>query len=175
LRANAYPSEQEIVKDLKPKEGAKSLPEILELAKRTAGILVDEPVSRRRFTGLIFLDDGLTRLNHFPVSKVKVADQAVGHTEIDELLGVLSKVMPRDEYLVSYEVGYSDGNVPAVIKELVTALSRYLYSGSVDFRSEIIGLVEVARILRKRARDYRDGYQVDREGSSQGFTCHSPS
>lgn len=175
LVANAYPSEQEITKGLKPKEGVKSLSAILDLAKRATGILVNEPVSRCRFAGLIFLDDGLTRLAHFPVAKVKVADQVVSRAEIYESLGILSRVMPRDEYPISYEVGYSDGNVPAVIKELVTALSRYLYSGSDDFRSEIIGLVKVARLVRKKVRDRRNDYQVDREGSRQGLTCHSPS
>jgi len=175
LRANAYPTEHEITKDLKPSENAKPIPEILELAKRTAGILVDEPVSRCRFMGFIFLDEGMTKLVHYPVSKVEVAGQAVGYDEVDMLFGILIKVMPPDEYQVSYEVGYSDGNVPAVIKELVTALGRYLYSGSTDFRSEVTELVEVARLLRQRLRDRRNDYKANREGSSERFARYRPS
>jgi len=175
LIANTYPIEAEIVKGLRKREGCKPLPEILELAKRAAGVLADESVNRSRFTGSIFLDSGLTKLIHFPVSKVRVADQAVDRLGVDELNGILTMMMPPDEYEVSYEVGYSDGSVPAVIKELVTALSRYLYSGSDDFRSEVVELAEVARSVRKRARDRRNDYQVDREGSSERFTRHSPS
>lgn len=151
------------------------MPEILELAKRTAEILVNEPVSRARFTGFIFLDDGLTKLLHFPVANVEVSDQSVGRGEVDTMFGILTKVMPPDEYKVSYDVGYSDGDVPAVIKELVTALSRYLYSGSDDFKSEIIDIAKIARSVRQRVRDRRNDYQVNREGSRERFARHSPS
>jgi len=174
LIANAYPSEAEITDGLTRKTSARPLPEILELAKRTIEVLVDEPVRPCRIAGPMFLDTGAFKLPHFPVMFVIINDAPAYHADVYEEWGILTMGHAPDSYQVSYEVGYADGSVPAIIKSLVTILSRYLYSGSDEFRSEIAELVAVARRMRQKAREKRNGYKIDREVSREGLARHSP-
>jgi len=137
--------------------------------------LVDEPVRPCRYTGSMFLEQGSFKLPHFPIVRGTINDQAIYHVDIDEEYGLMFMSRAPDSYQVSYEVGYSDGAVPAIIKSLVTTLSRYLYSGSDEFQSEVAELVPVARRMRQIVREKRNGYKIDREGSREGLARHSPS
>ena len=175
LIANAYPREAEITEGLSRKSDVLSFLEILELAEKTVEVLVREPVRSCRITGSVFLDSGAFKLAHFPVSHVQIHNQPVLHVDIDETNGIFYMTHPPDSYDIGYEIGHRDGEVPAVIKTLITALSRYLYSGSDEFRSEIVELVVVARRMRQKARDKRNDYKIDREGSREGLARHSPS
>jgi len=145
------------------------------LAKRTIEVLVDEPIRSCRISGSMFLDAGSFKLPHYPVAAVTINGRPAYRVDVYEEEGILFMGHAPDSYEVSYEVGFSDGSVPAVIKSLVAALSRYLYSGSSEFRSEIAELVTVARRMRQKARDKRNGYKIDREGSREGLARHSPS
>jgi len=175
LIANAYPSEAEITEGLTRKPDVKPLPEILELAKRTIEVLVDEPIRPCQYAGPMFLDIGAFKLPHFPVMSVVINGAPAYHADVYEESGILSMGHAPDSYQVSYEVGYSDGSVPAIIKSLVTIMGRYLYSGSDEFRSEIAEFVMVARRMRQKAREKRNGYKIDREVSREGLARHSPS
>lgn len=175
LIANAYPGENEVTDGLRPRSSVRPLGEIFELAKRTIEVLVREPVRPCRYAGFVFLDSGIFKLPHFPVRHLHVAERHVYHVNIDEENGILAQPMVPDSYQIIYEVGYTDGNVPAIIKTLIVALSRYLYSGNDEFRSEIAELVGIARRIRKIAKDRRNDYKVDREGSRERFARHSPS
>jgi len=123
----------------------------------------------------MFLDRGTFKLPHFPVMNVVINGTPAYHADVYEEWGTLTMGHAPDSYKVSYEVGYADGSVPAIIKSLVTIISRYLYSGSDEFRSEIAELVVVARRIRQTAREKRNGYKIDREVSREGLARHSPS
>jgi len=173
--ANAFPSKAEICEGLTRKPNAKPLPVILELAKRTIEVLVKEPVCSCRMAGSMFLDSGSFKLPHYPVMDVHINGQPAYHADVYEEEGLMFMGHAPDSYEISYEVGYVNGTVPAVIKSLVTVLSRYLYSGSDEFRSEIAELVMVARRMRQKVREKRNGYKVDREGSREGLARYSSS
>ena len=175
LIANTYPREVEITEGLSSKPDVLPFLEIMELAKKTVEVLVKEPVRSCRITGSVFLDSGVFKLAHFPVSHVHIFNHPVSHVDIDETNGILYMLQPPDSYNIGYEVGHRDGEVPAVIKTLITALGRYLYSGSDEFRSEIIELIVVARRMRQKAREIRNDYKIDREGSREGLARHSSS
>jgi len=56
--------------------------------------------------------------------------------------------LDTEEYIVSYQTGYSPTNVPAVVKELIRLLGNWFLLKEDDLRGEILAVAEAVKRVR---------------------------
>jgi len=99
--------------------------------------------------GPVLLSRDALELKHFPIWNLTVegADPALYEVDVDN--GLLFTALPIQNYTYTYEVGYRDGEVPAIVKELVEGLVRD------DPEDTIKALAEMFKLERSRIQDSR--------------------
>ena len=68
------------------------------------------------------LQDDDIILDHFPVRDFKLENTDPSMYEVEPDNGFLYTALPPNNYIYSYEVGFEDGYLPAIVKELIERL-----------------------------------------------------
>lgn len=155
------------------------LSDVSETLREDAIVLVEEmfgvSFTPHRERIQLQLDDNVFFLPHFPVRDIRVEDPKIeGRTDSDERLGILIAELPRDIYLVSYEVGYEDGQIPAVLQLALTAQMEILQAG-VPNDEEIGVFRKIWAEQVKKVRERRDALKASREEFSKGSSWYQQS
>lgn len=149
MRANNFPTAEEMDGD--PDKHSKVLITISLLAEYLTGT----PVRERRKEELLLLGLGDTYLREWPAYELQIPGIEKGYAFLDSEKGLLSHELPLSEYSVSYRVGFKEGQVPAVIKALLTSLGRYYLTKDQSLIPEIEDLVRVCRRMRREGEQSR--------------------
>lgn len=169
MRANELPAERELVEGVKPKAGHRLSPEFTrELAIRTTELMSSQSLLERDLMIRMKLGSGTYRLPHFPVRDVKVNGHELQSYEVDEGKGILYVQFPETEHTITYRTGFEPSMIPAVYRELVLRLGRYIYGGDEEEKLESTNLLKTVRRIRASVERERDGIQVDGEIEGKG-------
>ena len=72
--------------------------------------------------GPVLLHEDDLFLEHFPVRDFKIENADGSMYEIEPDNGILYTALPPNNYSYTYEVGFEDGQLPAIVKELIEGL-----------------------------------------------------
>jgi len=172
MRANFLPDAElvletydwDVARKLKPRVGA-----ALRKAAQHAAFATGVVVGFREIEETVLAQSSLVKLVDWPawdlkVNSIPVQQMRVG--SLDTRLGLFYVDLPLGEHVLNYSVGYKEGEVPALVVELVTRLTRYYLQRSEEQTLDILPLIQIQRANRKQEREERDsleeGALVDR-------------
>jgi len=157
MRANTLPDQEEITGPLK---GARFAKETVEQERSRATSVTElflrEPIKLNQITTEMRMGRGTFELDHFPVRNLQV-EKAANYTK-DERLGLIFAELVLENYMVKYETGYLEGELPALMKELILHLTRYRLTKDESHLANVPAIIEVGRRKRNRLKAERDGY-----------------
>ena len=137
MKANRYPQFEDIVDSLKESDSFDSRFALVDLSVKVAEVLTGQYIASRRIHTNMFLQRGDNEIPYFPVVDFKINGNELVDVEIDLEYGIaMSRLAPSD-YEVSYKVGFEDGELPAVLRDLIFDLGKYLYSGNEELKQGI--------------------------------------
>lgn len=152
MRAGYLPSPSDLqTGEESPWERAGEERKAVEIALRALEVLVGYPIRAKTFRVEVLLGREPVMLEHFPVWGFKIEGRDAW--DLDAHLGVIyPDYRAPVEEIVSYSVGYEDGEFPALIVEGVTLLSRMWLARCESGSEEVRGIVEVCRRSREKLR-----------------------
>lgn len=131
------------------------LREALERAAWVTEVLLDQPVAPRSLEHHLVFQPTKQELLDYPVHQLNWKPRA-RDDDIQPQLGLVNLKTTHQEVIVSYRLGYQDGELPTVVKQLMALVARYLLTGDTDW-DEVLSLTSVGRTLRNREETRRDG------------------
>jgi len=145
------PLQREIAKGADPKEfeGA------VEKAVWVTEVLLDLPIIPRSLQETKILLPTWHRAVDYPIRDVYVSPSHPDNVVIDSLGLVKSRVSYQELYIY-YRIGYKDGELPAVVKQLITLFTK-CFLGTELPAQETRELTETGRWMREKVRRERDG------------------
>jgi hypothetical protein len=98
-------------------------------------------------------------LPHFPITNLTVSGFSHELVQVDEEAGMIASELAPDSYHIEYEVGYPEGTLPALHRELIikTAM-HYRNREDPELAEEIAALTLIARDRKAKLIQERRGY-----------------
>lgn len=160
MKANRLSSVDDLVKETG--KTAEEVEKTLRRVKRTVSLMTGRQFDQE-ILDVTFLEDGdAVLLAHWPVRKVEP------EVDFDPLLGILYPTRTMAERTYLYEVGYRDGEFPALEKELIEKMVIGSLTGDEEIKDFVADSVRVARIEMEREEKERDARKASRARESQG-------
>jgi len=162
MRANFLPDAKlvldtydwDVARKLKPQVGA-ALKKAAQHAAYSTGVVV----GFRKVEERVLAQSSLVKLVDWPAWDLSVNNVPVLQMRgenLDTRLGLLYANLSLGEHLLKYSVGYKEGEVPALVVELVTRLTRYYLLKSEEQTKDIIPLIQIQRTHRKQESEERE-------------------
>jgi len=157
MKANHLPELEEVQEILR--EGRKPLFTAEEYQDtRASAVIVAELLSQQRIQEtqegeeVLLLQDQPFFLNHFPIRQAVVEGQK-DKVDVDLSRGIIHHSLPPDSYRVRYLVGFEEGKVPALLKELIKNIC--LATKDPVYLDQVTDLANIAKIRRQAEREFR--------------------
>jgi len=163
VRANCLPVAEEVLTLLSRERIQTLLPEFeaaLNKSIRVAELFLGETIRRRKIEKKVHLGEMCLVLDEWPIKNLIVegTENAENLIYFHEGLGLLFTELPREIYGIAYEVGYEEGEVPALIKNLIELLiKRLLIEDYLDSRY-IEEVIKVRWEERAKQQEEREAY-----------------